>query len=283
MNETRSPLPRLILASGSPRRRELLSSLGLEMTVRPVDLDETPRPGEPPEEYVLRLAREKAAWHTHSGEVVLAADTTVVLDGEILGKPADPAEAREMLGMHPQTLRMYERRGLLQPKRTSGNTRRYSERDIERIRAIQELTQRGTVATVRTQFLDAQRVYETNQRLFDENPDLVARADLERSQELVDELRLRLEVEEDRLAVMEGTTGEQIAAQEQQIDRLEELVVFNRDRLQSMQVEEGDKVFLTLAPGGFRLTPYDPDFEDAMAAYEEVAERYKNALRELAK
>src|SRR5919106_1774803 len=50
--------------------------------------------------------------------------------------------AAELAGVHPQTLRMYERKGLLQPKRTSGNTRRYSQRDIDRIRAIQELTQR---------------------------------------------------------------------------------------------------------------------------------------------
>lgn len=49
--------------------------------------------------------------------------------------------AAELAGVHPQTLRMYERRGLLSPKRTSGNTRRYSERDIERIRMIQEFTQ----------------------------------------------------------------------------------------------------------------------------------------------
>jgi MerR family transcriptional regulator, heat shock protein HspR len=49
--------------------------------------------------------------------------------------------AAELAGVHPQTLRMYERKGLVQPKRTSGNTRRYSERDIQRIRAIQELTQ----------------------------------------------------------------------------------------------------------------------------------------------
>jgi MerR family transcriptional regulator/heat shock protein HspR len=54
--------------------------------------------------------------------------------------------AAELAGVHPQTLRMYERRGLLQPKRTSGNTRRYSERDIERIRAIQELTQLGGIS-----------------------------------------------------------------------------------------------------------------------------------------
>jgi MerR family transcriptional regulator, heat shock protein HspR len=54
--------------------------------------------------------------------------------------------AAELAGVHPQTLRMYERKGLLAPKRTSGNTRRYSERDIERIRAIQELTQLGGIS-----------------------------------------------------------------------------------------------------------------------------------------
>jgi len=100
----------------------------------------------------------------------------------------------------------------------------------------QELTQRGTVATIRTQSLDAERNYLTNQRLFDENPDLVARADLDRSKELVDELRTRLEIEEDRLEVMRSTSQEQLDAQEEQIARLEELVQFNRDRLQSMQV-----------------------------------------------
>ena len=54
--------------------------------------------------------------------------------------------AAEIAGVHPQTLRMYERKGLIAPKRTSGNTRRYSERDIERIRAIQELTQNGGIS-----------------------------------------------------------------------------------------------------------------------------------------
>lgn len=54
--------------------------------------------------------------------------------------------AAELAGVHPQTLRMYERKGLLQPKRTSGNTRRYSEHDIERIRAIQELTRLGGIS-----------------------------------------------------------------------------------------------------------------------------------------
>lgn len=90
--------PSLILASASPRRRDLLSGLGLRFAVRPVDVDETPRAGEEPLAYVLRLAEEKALARVEAGELVLAADTTVVLDGEILGKPADETEAREMLG-----------------------------------------------------------------------------------------------------------------------------------------------------------------------------------------
>lgn len=91
------PLPRLVLASASPRRRELLGGLGLDFEVRPVDLDETPRPGEEPRPYVLRLAREKAAARSAPGELVLAADTVVVLDGELLGKPRDEEDARRML------------------------------------------------------------------------------------------------------------------------------------------------------------------------------------------
>ncbi|HSS50785.1 MAG TPA: Maf family protein [Thermoanaerobaculia bacterium] len=90
-------LPSLILASGSPRRRELLAGLGLRFTVRAVDLDETPGAGEPPEETVVRLAREKAAARAEPGELVLAADTVVVIDGELLGKPRDPEDARRML------------------------------------------------------------------------------------------------------------------------------------------------------------------------------------------
>jgi nucleoside triphosphate pyrophosphatase len=93
----REPLPKLVLASASPRRRELLAGLGLAFEVRPVDLDETPLPGETPRDYVLRLALGKAAARAGAGELVLAADTTVVLDGEILGKPEDPEDARRML------------------------------------------------------------------------------------------------------------------------------------------------------------------------------------------
>lgn len=70
----------------------------MRFTVRAVDLDETPRPGEDPREYVLRLAAEKAAAQAaRPGELVLAADTVVVVDGEILGKPRDPDDAKRML------------------------------------------------------------------------------------------------------------------------------------------------------------------------------------------
>jgi septum formation protein len=92
------PLPSLVLASSSPRRRELLAALGLRFTVRAVDLDETPLEGEDPRDTVLRLARAKAAATAHPGELVLAADTDVVIDGGLLGKPRDPEDARRMLG-----------------------------------------------------------------------------------------------------------------------------------------------------------------------------------------
>jgi len=85
----------LVLASQSPRRRELLSGLGIPLEVRPAATDETVRPGETPEAYVVRVAREKA--RAVPGEVVLAADTAVVLGDEILGKPRDGADATRML------------------------------------------------------------------------------------------------------------------------------------------------------------------------------------------
>jgi septum formation protein len=91
----------LILASASPRRAELLRSAGFAFGVDPADVDETPRPGERPEAYALRVARDKAEVVFHrrrkSGTVVLAADTVVVLGGQILGKPNDSADARRML------------------------------------------------------------------------------------------------------------------------------------------------------------------------------------------
>jgi septum formation protein len=86
---------KLRLASGSPRRRELLEQLGLELEIAPADIDETALAGESPIEYVGRLALAKAA--VVAGELVLAADTTVELDGEILAKPLDAADAARML------------------------------------------------------------------------------------------------------------------------------------------------------------------------------------------
>ncbi len=88
---------RLILASGSPRRRELLDRLGFTFTVRPAVIDESPQDGELPSEYVLRLAGAKAQAIAEPGELVLAADTVVVVDEELLGKPRDAADAHRML------------------------------------------------------------------------------------------------------------------------------------------------------------------------------------------
>jgi septum formation protein len=91
----------LILASTSPRRQELLRNAGIPFEVRPPRIHEVRKHGEPAEAYVVRLAKEKAedAAHQVSGDgiVILGADTTVVVDGEILEKPRDPADAARML------------------------------------------------------------------------------------------------------------------------------------------------------------------------------------------
>lgn len=95
----------MYLASQSPRRRELLAQLGFDLTVVPADIDETRRPGEAPRELVARLARQKAEASRerleHAGrceaDLLLAADTVVWLGDEVLGKPADAADARRML------------------------------------------------------------------------------------------------------------------------------------------------------------------------------------------
>jgi septum formation protein len=85
----------LTLASGSPRRHGLLTTLGVAFEVAVPDVDESVLPAEGPEAYVERVAAAKAA--AVAGRPVVAADTTVVLDGRILGKPAGPDEARRML------------------------------------------------------------------------------------------------------------------------------------------------------------------------------------------
>jgi septum formation protein len=91
----------LILASQSPRRAELLRNVGISFEVRPAEIDESVHQGENSFGYVKRLAREKALEVLKTapvGAVVIGADTTVVVDGESLGKPLDEADARRMLG-----------------------------------------------------------------------------------------------------------------------------------------------------------------------------------------
>jgi septum formation protein len=88
----------LVLASQSPRRKEILTQAGIPFTVRTAAVDETPQSGELPDRYVERLAAEKAlAVPAAPDELVLGADTTVVIDGEVLGKPVAPDDARRML------------------------------------------------------------------------------------------------------------------------------------------------------------------------------------------
>lgn len=92
--------PSIVLASSSPRRRELLAQLGVPHAVLPVDADETPQPGESPAQLVIRLARLKAleGRRRSNGErPVLGADTVVAIDGVIFGKPVDAADAQRML------------------------------------------------------------------------------------------------------------------------------------------------------------------------------------------
>ncbi|HZU87299.1 MAG TPA: Maf family protein [Anaerolineaceae bacterium] len=107
----------LYLASNSPRRRELLSLTGLQFERLSPSIDETPQPGEAPEGYVLRLAREKAQAAVELAPapgLILAADTSVALEDQILGKPADAAQAREMLrALRGRTHQVYTALALL--------------------------------------------------------------------------------------------------------------------------------------------------------------------------
>jgi len=93
--------PRFYLASASPRRRELLTQIGVTFELAPVDIDETPLANESARAYVERLAQEKAtaafARIDHPDAVVLGSDTSVIIDDEILTKPADAADAKRML------------------------------------------------------------------------------------------------------------------------------------------------------------------------------------------
>jgi septum formation protein len=89
--------PRVILASASPRRRELLTLVGIDHEVQPANIDESYLVGETPRQHVERLAREKAAAIDVEGAVTIGSDTIVVVDGDVLGKPRDREHAAEML------------------------------------------------------------------------------------------------------------------------------------------------------------------------------------------
>ena len=135
-------MPTLILASASPRRSELLAGLGIEFECRPVEIDESRRSSEAPAEYVARLAAEKAAAASAAdGDLVLAADTIVVLDGELLGKPRDRVHAIETLrrlsGREHRVLtgvcllEAGDGRAVSQVQETRVRMKRLSERELE--------------------------------------------------------------------------------------------------------------------------------------------------------
>src|ERR1051325_1037841 len=89
--------PQIILASQSPRRRELLTLIGIPHEVRPANIDETYLAGEQPRAHAERLAREKASAIRAEGAIVIGSDTIVVVDGDVRGKPTNEAEAASML------------------------------------------------------------------------------------------------------------------------------------------------------------------------------------------
>jgi septum formation protein len=134
----------LLLASNSPRRRELLALTGWPFAVCPVDIDESPLPGEHPADYVSRLAREKAtaAGQTaQAGQIILAADTTVADDRAILGKPGSAGEARAMLrSLRGREHTVYTAIGVLEAEsgqlvtdlcQTAVKMRSYTDEEIE--------------------------------------------------------------------------------------------------------------------------------------------------------
>lgn len=140
-------IPRIILSSGSPRRLDLLRRVGIEPEVAPTDIDETPIPGETPDALVTRLAGAKAEATEHGEDtVVIAADTVVVLDEEILGKPVDSEDAKAMLralsGRTHQVLTgVYVARGARRAhtvERTAVTLRQLSEPEIDAYVATDE-------------------------------------------------------------------------------------------------------------------------------------------------
>ena len=132
--------PTLLLASSSPRRREILNALGLRFSVQVNEIDECPLPDESPEQLVLRLAQAKAsAAVCGHDEFAIGADTTVVLDSEVLGKPVDRSDAIAMLlrlsGRSHQVLTAVALRGPLGVETALSRTR-VSFREIRRDEAL---------------------------------------------------------------------------------------------------------------------------------------------------
>ncbi len=159
------PSPRIVLASQSPRRRQLLELIGLSFDVEPADVDETYPPGEPPPDHARRLAVEKTqvVMLRRPGALVVGSDTVVVVDGELLGKPRDAAEALRMLmrlqGREHEVhtgIAVGASRALLRDAAAPGETRGAIElarvaAGVEtvrvRFRAFDEATARAYVAT----------------------------------------------------------------------------------------------------------------------------------------
>ncbi|MBC7238150.1 MAG: septum formation protein Maf [Chloroflexi bacterium] len=149
----------IVLASGSPRRRRLLAALGLSFTVASADIDEATMPGEAPASLVTRLsaAKARAVLAAYPHALIIAADTCVVLDGEILGKPANPLEAFEMLArLRDRRHEVYTGLALLDAPsgrlhkdvvRTAVYMRAYSEQEIARyVRTGDPLDKAGAYA-----------------------------------------------------------------------------------------------------------------------------------------
>ena len=121
MDRTEKQQLTIILASNSPRRRELLGLAGWAFEIIPADVDETPHEGEPADKYVYRLAQEKAAavaaGRGQGADFVIAADTTVADRGKILGKPQDEAEAQAMLqSLRGRTHQVYTAVSICRPQ-----------------------------------------------------------------------------------------------------------------------------------------------------------------------
>jgi septum formation protein len=127
----------VVLASASPRRLGLLKNIGVDPEVRPADIDVTPLPGESPARYVERLAVAKAAAVARDGEVVIAADTTVSISGQIIGKPTSRAEALDILRtLSGQTHTVFTALAVLSP---SGTTSAIVTSEVTFIQAGEDL------------------------------------------------------------------------------------------------------------------------------------------------